>query len=275
MDDLKNWVEEQIEDAVRCFEADVDIRTSWRTPLVAYASAHDPIFRELKTVISPSHLTPRELLPGAETVIVYFVPFAERIARSNRPGAGASHSWAVAYVETNRLLEAINQRVARALELVGYGATVLPPTHNFDEQRLISDWSHKHVAYVAGLGTFGLHHMLITEQGCCGRLGSLVTNARITSTPRKSTEACLAKTDGSCKVCVERCPAGALSTEEFDRRACYGVCLDNAARFEDVGLADVCGKCVSMVPCSFIDPVARTAAMLAPTPAAYAAGLAN
>ena len=58
-------------------------------------------------------------------------------------------------------------------------------THNFDEAKLVSYWSQKHVAYMAGLGKFGLHHMIITEKGCCGRLGSIVTNAKI-SRPKEA-----------------------------------------------------------------------------------------
>ena len=121
----------------------------------------------------------------------------------------------------------------------------------------MSDWSHKHVAYVAGLGTFGLHHMLITAQGCGGRLGTLVTDATIKATPRPAHEACLYKHNGTCGACVERCVAGALTETgaNFDRHACYSVCLQNAERHADLGLADVCGRCAVGVPCTSTDPV--------------------
>ena len=62
----------------------------------------------------------------------------------------------------------------------------------------MSDWSHKHVAYIAGIGSFGHHHMLITNKGCCGRLGSVVTDAVIAPTSRVDRERCLFKFDGSC-----------------------------------------------------------------------------
>ncbi len=234
-----------------------EARTAWKPPLVAYADAHDPLFERLKEVIGPAHLTPRELLPGAETVIVYFLPFRERVARSNRGAGPASEDWAIAYIETNELIDTINSQLALALERDGYAVVTVPPTHNFDEERLISNWSHKHAGYIAGLGTFGLHHMLITASGSAGRLGSLVTNARITPTPRPDHEACLYKHDGSCRACVERCWVGALQEDSFDRHKCYDICLDNARTYAELGLADVCGKCVSVVPCSFIDPVGR------------------
>jgi epoxyqueuosine reductase QueG len=233
------------------------VHTAWKRPLIAFANAQDPLFEQLKRIIGPSHHTPRELLPGAETVIAYFVPFRERIAESNRHDGPASHDWARAYTETNTLIETINRRIIEALERDGYATVAPPPTRNFDKQTLVSDWSHKHVAYIAGLGTFGLHRMLITASGCAGRLGTLVTNGYAAPTTRYTHEACLHKHNGSCTACVKRCTFGALTVDAFDRRACYRVCRDNSSLFPDAGHADVCGKCATAVPCSFTDPVAR------------------
>jgi epoxyqueuosine reductase QueG len=233
------------------------VHTAWKPPLIAYAGAQDPLFEQFKEIIGPGHLTPRELLPGAESVIAYFLPFRERVAHSNRREGPASSPWAHAYIETNTLIATINRRLIDALERDGYATVAPPPTHVFDKSTLVSDWSHKHVAYVAGLGTFGLHHMLITAEGCAGRLGTLVTNAYARPTPRYDHEACLYKHNGSCTACVERCTFNALTVDAFDRRACYRVCQSNSALFAELGHADVCGKCVSVVPCSYTDPVAR------------------
>ena len=52
-------------------------------------------------------------------------------------------------------------------------------------KNLISDWSHRHVAVIAGLGKFGLNNMLITDNGCCGRVGSFITDLKIEPTKRK------------------------------------------------------------------------------------------
>jgi hypothetical protein len=117
-------------------------------------------------------------------VIAYFLPFDPAIPRSNHRGTFSSEAWAVAYIETNRLIAGINERINGLLEHAGFRGTRLPATHNFDEEQLMSDWSHKHVAYIAGIGSFGHHHMLITDKGCCGRLGSVVTDAAIVPTPR-------------------------------------------------------------------------------------------
>lgn len=245
-----------IEDYVSKRMRDNETRTRWDSPLIGFASADDPLFAKLKEAVRPSHATPVELLPGARTVIVYFLPFSREIARSNRLEHNASREWAVAYVETNQLIIDLNHHLAELLKDHGYASKVLPPTHNFDTEQLMADWSHKHIAYIAGLGKFGLHHMLITKKGCCGRFGSLVTNAAIKTTPRSEGEFCLSMHDGSCKVCIKKCPVDALAEEFYDRHKCYELLLENADIYASEGLADVCGKCTSVVPCSFINPVA-------------------
>jgi epoxyqueuosine reductase QueG len=254
---MQSWIHQTITDSIKAFRQDPAVHTAWKEPLLAYADAADSLFLRLKEAVTSGHSTPQALLGNAKTVIVYFLPFEERVGRSNKGEGPASPEWARAYVETNRLIVSINRRLAEALEQQGYASVILPPTHNFDKEQLVSEWSHKHIGYIAGLGRFGLHHMLITSQGCSGRLGSLVTSASIPPTPRSAVEACLYHHDRSCLLCIKRCEAGALTEMGLDRHACYAVCLQNAADHVAEGLADVCGKCVSAVPCSFQDPVAK------------------
>jgi len=254
---MYEWIKADIIETISEFQRNPEIQSSWKEPVIGYASAGDPLFDKLKSVASPTHHTPRELLGKAQTVIAYFLPFVDSITRSNRAKGLASQSWAKAYLETNQLIVSINQHLAHSFHRRGYNSVVLPPTHNFDADKLLSDWSHKHIAYIAGLGKFGLHHMLITEKGCCGRLGSIVVDVEIEPTSQANEDACLYKYNQSCTNCVKRCEAGALTENGFDRHECYKVCLDNADKYKALGLADVCGKCMSMVPCSFINPVRK------------------
>ncbi len=229
----------------------------WREPLVGCASAEDPLFRRLKEVVSTDHLMPQDILHTARSVIVYFLPFLRQIGKDNAQShPRASRLWAQAYIETNTLIAAINERIASDLRRDGYQTVVTPATHNFDTVTLISHWSHKHVAYIAGLGSFGLHHLLITSLGCCGRLGSLVTDAVITPTERPGIEHCLVKRGKSCGQCITRCPVGALERgiKPFDRQRCYAQLLANDRFYDDLPLVDVCGQCSSEVPCSYGTP---------------------
>lgn len=254
---MREQIVAAIETAVKAAGKQADTASAWKMPIVGFANAGDLCFGKLKTAVRPAHGLPEDLLPGARTVIAYFLPFDPAIARSNHRGVFSSEAWAVAYIETNRLIASINEQINGLLERGGFRGTRLPATHNFDEEQLMSDWSHKHVAYIAGIGSFGHHHMLITDKGCCGRLGSLVTDAAIVPTPRIERERCLFKFDGSCRKCEKRCPAQALGKDPFHRHACYDRLLENARLHERHGLADVCGKCAAIVPCSFTDPVKR------------------
>lgn len=244
---------------VRDYQTSKNLAGTWEEPLVGFAAADDPLMSALKTVVSPSHLLPGDLLADARSVVAYFIPFAKGIPRGNRRERQASREWARAYIETNRLITAVNQHVGAQLAQQGYRSALLPPTHNFDRDRLVSDWSHKHVAYIAGLGKFGVHHLLITAKGCCGRLGSLVTNCDWPVSKRPEGEFCLNRFNGSCLKCVAKCVAGALGPQSLDRQRCYRMLLENAALYTGEGLADVCGKCSCVVPCSYKNPAKRAA----------------
>jgi epoxyqueuosine reductase len=227
--------------------------TRYRPPLVGFADAADPRFRELRQLAEPTHLLPADLLPGARSVVAFFLPFAPEVVAANRAHRREiARAWALAYVETNTLIQQIGDCLVGALAQRGIRAAAEPPTHNFDPITLISRWSHKSVAAIAGLGSFGLHHMLITPAGCAGRFGSLVVDAALepTSPPLGPLpHRCKYLVDGSCTVCVDRCPVGALTEDGLDKQLCNRWLLCAAGRFKAIGMADVCGKCATG-PCA-------------------------
>lgn len=238
--------------AIRRQVAQAGTLTEYREPLIAFAAAGDPRFPELRRVAEPSHLLPHDLLPEARAVVSFFLPFARQVVRANaRHKEKVAREWAVAYVETNALIGRITARLIEALAEQGIRAAAEPATDNFDPLTLISKWSHKSVAVIAGLGSFGLHQMVITDSGCAGRFGSLVIDADLPVTPAEAKERCLYFHDGSCLICIRRCPAGALDEDEgLDKQSCWRRCLDVAQEYERVGKAEVCGKC-AIGPCSF------------------------
>lgn len=250
-------IERRIIDYVHNYGLQKDVQTTWGIPLVGFAAAEDHRFAELKAAVGPAHLLPRDLLKEARTVIAYFLPYAENILNSNIKGTFSSREWALAYIETNRLITDLNDYLSEVLSGLGYCSAVIPATHNFDREKLISDWSHRHVARIAGLGKFGLNNMLITARGCGGRVGSLVTNLPIEPTMGDSAEYCLYKAGGSCQKCVDRCPAKALGVHFFDRESCYQMLLQNDQKHPEFGLTDVCGKCVAGLPCTCRNPVGK------------------
>lgn len=252
---MNNKIEIIIKQFMEHYSEMRDVQTKWKEPLVAYADAMDEMFYNLKDVVSPSHAMPKDFLPEAKTVVAYFIPFDEVVVKSNIEGKESSKVWAKAYIETNQLILDLNTFIKNELQKLGYKSNIIPATHNFDNKKLISDWSHRHVAFIAGLGKFGLNNMLITDKGCCGRVGSFITDLKIEPTKRKNGENCLYKHMNVCKKCVDRCVNNALKVDCFDRHKCYEMCLYNDKVHSDIGLADVCGKCVVNVPCSTTNPV--------------------
>jgi epoxyqueuosine reductase QueG len=257
--DLKEIVR-RIAETVQEYEAEHGLAGAWKAPLAAVVPADAPGFSRLKEIVSPTHLLPRDILGGAKSVISFFIPFADRIAESNTGPGPASREWALAYIQTNDLISRISAGLEEFLRGFGAESGKIPATHNFDEARLVSDWSHRHIAWIASLGSFGMNNMLITEAGCCGRFGSLVTGFAFPpedhAPPGPVPERCLGKLGRPCGFCWKRCPVDAYEGGSFDRRRCYARCLKNARFHGQLGYADVCGKCLAGLPCSAQDPSA-------------------
>jgi epoxyqueuosine reductase QueG len=265
-DALKEKIVSEICDFIKKYAEEQNISTKWGTPLVGFADAAHPYILSLKEIISPSHSMPKDVLDDASIIIAYYVPFTKELAKTNeQAGRLASPEWALAYEQTNAMFGLLNTHLIDYLKNMGYKAAVSEETSTFDQEKLISNWSHRHFAYEAGLGTFGINNMLITKSGCCGRFFTIVTNLGVIADTPLPEDLCLYKGNGSCGVCVSNCPAGALSFRGYDRKKCYSLIRENAKIHTEFGSSymdekgenansegsEVCGKCVTASPCAF------------------------
>jgi len=246
-----------LEAFVSSYPTRAKVRNWWRKPLLATAEADDR-FQILPKIASDEHLLPRDLLPSAKTLIVFFIPFVKALIDENSPGEFPCRNWGVAYQATNALIGLIAEEIRDQLAKHGYQSALTPATHNFDEVKLISRWSHKHLAHLSGLGRLGINAQLISPSGCAGRLGSLVTEAELGNSPLvQSQELCLHKANKECLKCLKRCPVGALREEGIDRQRCWTRLRLNRNKTEALAGLDetthVCGKCVVDLPCSHFD----------------------
>jgi epoxyqueuosine reductase QueG len=237
------------------------IESFWQTPLLVSAPI-DGRFDALPQIAFNEHMHPCDLLPTAKSLIVFFVPFKRALIKENKKGDRPCRNWGLAYVQTNDLIGRLSLALKDFLAAEGFKAELTPATHNFDEDVLMARWSHKHLAFLANLGRFGTHHMLITPVGCAGRLGSLVTEADLGDHPIIETDqACLLKAGKKCGKCIEACPVDALSENGFERRRCWNHLNENRKildYFSDLPESThVCGKCAALMPCSFSNPVAK------------------
>jgi epoxyqueuosine reductase QueG len=233
-----------------------NINKLWKEPITEIISAKDEKLITLKETVSFEHLLPCDILPDAESVICFFIPFHDNVIDSNLKGKMASDEWVMAYINTNDLIKTINDKIEILMEQNGYKTGKIPATHNFDTEKLISNWSHRHIAYIAGIGTFGINNMLITKHGCCGRLGSIIINYEFDEYKKinEIKEKCLNKRNGSCGICQKKCIVNAYENTGFNRNKCYEQCLENAKYHKKAGHADICGKCLVGLPCSKREP---------------------
>jgi hypothetical protein len=114
-------LQKEITRFVKSYPEKTSTATRWKKPLVGFASVDDPLFPRLKAWVRPSHALPQDLLPTGKTVIAYFLPFENKVQKENaQKGLHPSRSWAVAYIETNRLIRDLGDHLKNFLEEEGY-----------------------------------------------------------------------------------------------------------------------------------------------------------
>lgn len=220
-------------------------------PLVGIADAADPLFTEMTkpSVIGPHFMRPEEWLPGAKSVISIFMPYTDTIKKANAAACGNDlcPEWFHGRIEGHAFLLEAAEYIKRLLTDQGYNA-MLPscdPRFTKDEFEGTSNWSERHIAYICGLGTFGLAKGLITSAGTAGRVISIVTDARLPVTPREYND--IYEYCNFCGACISRCPAGAISLENGkEKLPCEAIV--HKAHAEYPGYYG-CGKCQTGVPC--------------------------
>ena len=228
--------------------------------LLGFVSADDPIFDEFRReeVIGALSRPPQDWLPEASTVISYFLRFSEPVRRSNYEGALPSVEWLHGRFLGEEFNKKLRLFLIEILEKLGGKAVspALADRYRADFENFTSNWSERHIAYAAGLGTFGLSRGLITKMGIAGRFGSVITDLRFPGRqgPLMSPfKYCPYFEDKSCGVCIDRCPSGAINAEGKNKYACY-----RYTRVEDRVKSlrikygydhSICGKCQVNVPC--------------------------
>ena len=249
----------------------------WDEPLVTFADGDDPIFTEYKTIITPTHLTPREALaqagskrpqdmPARLSVVSWILPAVAETRKSNRTETLVpSRLWSHSRRYGEKFNEALRGYVVELLTGMGYlaAAPMLQPYFRVDynEQGPYSNWSERHIAYAAGQGTFSLSDGLITESGIAHRCGNVVTCLILSISPRTAAgpySNCLFYLGVNCRACINRCPAGAISEQGHDKKKCQqylrGIGYSASKEYDNDTSVAGCGLCQTKVPCEFKNP---------------------
>jgi len=247
----------------------------WDEPLVGFADGDDSIFTEYKQVIGDFHITPREALENhvhragfgevnRVSVISWVLPSTDATRLSlRRENKVPSLRWNHTRFQGQDFNFRLQRHLVALLEGLGY-CCVAPELEKWWKTSdlpngLASNWSQRHIAYAARLGTFGLSDGFITPKGVAIRVGSVVCDAELTPSPRPYAHHqanCLYYREGSCGRCIQRCPAGAISTEGHDKIRCREYVntqiemLRGAGRAAGyIGSYAGCGLCQTKVPC--------------------------
>jgi epoxyqueuosine reductase len=248
-------------------------------PLVGFVRGDDPLLADYKKIIGPHHFTPHEIMkwqaeknrvpsPKAEdlTVVSFILPLTRRTKDDNKSSKEwVSERWA----QTRLLGEIFSQTLVREIvtDLMGRGIlAVSPDVTPFSNKKRYpgvgwaSPWSHRHMAYAAGLGTFGIHDFLITEKGAAHRCGSFVVALKLQPDrirPHDIHAHCLHYQGFDCLACKRRCPAGAIDGESgHDKEACMKrVAASTKRNLKNYHIFIYgCGLCATGVPCESAIP---------------------
>ena len=212
-------------------------------PLIGVASGDDPIFPKYKELITPEYLTPlelwetcdqKEILSSNLRVVSIVFPYVDKIRKESKNVVELkriilpAEIYSVGRNYANAFKQETCRQVISFFENKGFKAVAAMISEAFTiitKGDFYSNWSERHTAFAAGLGTFSLHEALITEVGCNVRFASVVTNAPLDITKRKYGDEpyanCLFYSKGICKKCVEKCPVGAISEKGHDKIKCY------------------------------------------------------
>lgn len=249
----------------------------WDAPFFGVSKGDDPLYDFLKEHIGPFHWRPLEAFrlkyPGESSaanlrvVSICFPQTDETKDAQTKETLCPSREWIVTRGEWEPLIREFSEKITHSLEAIGVRCAsieLLPGlmVHKDGNFGLSSTWSHRHAAYVSGLGTFGLSEGLITKKGKAVRFTTLIIEAPLEVDERpyeNHHEWCLYYKDGSCGICINRCPIQAITENGHDKDACADYEEVFATKYWPKGLEKGnyilgCGLCQAAIPCQNENP---------------------
>lgn len=244
----------------------------WDGPIVGFARGDDPYFRHYKDTIGEFYWLPRDVFrlgtgeeteDGQLTVVSIGFPQTGNTKRDQRNAAGMpSERWLYTRGEWEKFIARVSSDIVDRLKDRGIQAVSLDSIREFSKQTspkfgMASTWSHRHTAFVAGLGTFGLSDGLITEKGKAMRFTTIIVKGIVEPTVRPYRDYhayCKFYTENSCGACIARCPVNAITRDGHDKEKCseylekikHEIGPDFVRNSEYIS---GCGLCQSKVPC--------------------------
>lgn len=187
-----------------------------------------------------------KLLPKARSVVVFAMEMYREVLDLASPGK------AMGVTSLNDLLDAhanyVSGRltkaaydVTKACHRLGLKALPLPAAGcPLDTRFLQAVISYKHAAQAAGMGTIGKHSLVITPRfGPRVRLACCLTEASLEPTGKEHPWDC-----AGCSICIDNCPASALSEPQASDAYAINKFACSAFRTASGG----CSECLRLCP---------------------------
>ena len=168
---------------------------AWERPLVGFARADHQLFMRYAKDLAPFYWTPQQAFGLAfpnetakleELSIISWVLPQTPVTRADQTQCDKlpAERWARSRDFGERFNCALRLHVAKELTAAGYPAVAPERLPDFAYQRserfgIASNWSERHTAHAAGLGTFGLSDGLITPHGKAVRIGSVIARLEL------------------------------------------------------------------------------------------------
>jgi epoxyqueuosine reductase len=194
--------------------------------------------------------TPRDATgQGFPFAFSFAIPMNPQIMAGIRNGP--TQAYADEYARVNRQINALSTSLAAELKRKGYRALALAASERTDTVNIKGDFPQKTAATRAGLGWIGRHCQLITRPfGSWIRLGTVFTDLEIACGKPAEKSFC-----GSCRRCVDACPAKALKGQAWYPGLAREAILDvracdqwKKAHYFQFHKGHNCGICLSVCP---------------------------
>lgn len=157
----------------------------------------------------PPSIDPTHAMRGAKSIVSLAIPY-DVPAIYDFLGKKSSGPHNIDKIRTSQRMLRISTEIAEFIEGQGYRAAAVAPNNTYvrslDFFATRPIFSHRFGAVVAGLGTFGLSGNVVTKEfGAAVDLGSVVTDAMLTSDPILPARYMMDNRCRTCKLCDKAC----------------------------------------------------------------------